>query len=131
MSRKHDLLGVSAAETIIGAGVKLKGNLAGDGDMMIDGLISGNLKSAGNITIGVNAIVKADIEATNVVILGQVDGNIKAPQETRLGETGRVKGNITTANLAIASGAIFAGSSTMTQANPREIPDKEAGTRKP
>ena len=125
MARKNDLLGVAAAETVIGAGVKLKGNLAGDGDMMVDGLISGNLKSAGNISVGVNAIVKADIEAVNVAVLGQVDGNIKAAQETRIGETGRVKGNITTGTLAIEAGAIYAGTTVMTQANPTVLGSEE------
>lgn len=118
MARKTDALGVSAAETIIGAGVKLKGNLASDGDMMVDGLISGHIKSRGNVTIGVNAVIKADIEAANIAVLGQVDGNLTASHETQIKETGRVKGNITTANLSIASGAIFAGTSVMTKPNP-------------
>jgi cytoskeletal protein CcmA (bactofilin family) len=118
MARKPDALGVAATETIIGAGVKLKGNLAADGDMMIDGLISGTIKSRGNITIGVNAIIKADIEAASITVLGQVDGNLTASHETSIRETGRVKGNIATGTLAIAAGAIFAGTSSMTKTQP-------------
>ena len=115
MARKSDALGVSAAETVIGAGVKLKGTLSADGDMMIDGMVSGSIKSRGNVTVGVNAVIKADIEAANIVILGHVDGNLLANHEASIRETGRVKGNISSSTLAVSPGAIFSGSSTMTK----------------
>lgn len=125
MARKDDLLGVSAAETVIGSGVRVKGTLVGEGDMTIDGLISGDVKTAGNLVVGVNAIIKGNVRARSTRIGGQVDGDIVASSETAITETGRVRGNITTASLAIAAGAIFVGSSHMTQTEAQEIPSEK------
>ncbi len=115
MARRTDLMGVSGAETVIGAGVRLKGTLLSDSDIVIDGKLDGEIKAAGNVTVGVNAVIRADIKGTNVSVAGHVKGNIEASGETQITETGKVTGNITTGTLAIEAGAIFSGMTKMSQ----------------
>lgn len=114
MARKPDSLSVSGStETIIGTGVTAKGTLVSEADIMIDGNFSGDIKASGNVTLGANAVVKADVSAENVVIAGQLKGDITSVGETSIAESGRVYGNIITALLSISSGAVFIGSSKM------------------
>jgi len=115
MARKShdDALGVAGAETVIGTGVIVVGNLASDSDIAIDGNLDGNIKAGGNVTIGINANVKGDVEGTNVSVAGNLTGNIKADGEASILETGHVKGNIRASGLAITSGGIFNGRSLM------------------
>lgn len=127
MARKDDILGLSA-ETIIGPNVKVKGDLNGDGDLIIDGIFKGDIKTTGSVSINVNAVVKADVQAANVLIAGQLQGNVRAEGETYIKETGRLKGNVHTNTFAIASGGIFIGSSTMHQVEaPDETDSKKSG----
>ncbi len=117
MAKKTDSLSVSGSnETIIGTGVSAKGSLVSETDIIIDGNFSGDIKAGGNLSLGVNAVVKADISAENVLIAGHLKGDIVVVGETSIAESGRVHGNITTSLLSISSGAVFIGTSKMTEA---------------
>jgi cytoskeletal protein CcmA (bactofilin family) len=129
MARKShdDALGVAGAETVIGTGVVVRGNLASESDITVDGTLDGNIKSGGNVTIGVNANVKGDIEATNATVAGALHGNITVEGEAGILETGQVRGNIKSSGLAIASGGVFIGRSIM-EAPPHLLPEADAET---
>lgn len=112
--RTHeDALGVTGAETVIGTGVVVQGNLNSEADIIIDGQLTGDIKTEGNVTIGVNAQIHANIQATNVSVAGNLTGNITASGEASIGETGTVKGDIRASGIAITSGGAFIGRSIM------------------
>jgi cytoskeletal protein CcmA (bactofilin family) len=115
MARKthDDALGVAGAETVIGTGVEVQGNLTSESDIIVDGNLDGSLKAGGNVAIGVNATVKGDIQAVNVTVAGTLVGDITASGEADIRETGHVKGNIHATGLAITSGGVFIGRSYM------------------
>lgn len=113
MARRGDVLGVTGADTVIGTGVVAKGSLTSDGDIIIDGTVSGNVSATGDVSLGVNAIVKGNIRGQNVTVSGALDGNIAAIGEVTLHETGRITGDISAISLAISSGGIFMGHSRM------------------
>jgi cytoskeletal protein CcmA (bactofilin family) len=115
MARKthDDALGVTGAETVIGAGVTVEGNLASDADIIIDGRLTGDIKTEGDLVIGVNASIQANVQATNVTVAGSLTGNITAQGEATIRETGHVKGDIKASGLAIISGGVFIGRSLM------------------
>jgi cytoskeletal protein CcmA (bactofilin family) len=120
--RTHeDALGVIGAETIIGAGVVVRGNLESQSDIMVDGQLDGNITTTGDVTIGVNAKVKAEITGSNVTVAGLLKGNIHATGEAAIRETGQVDGDITAAGLAISSGGIFIGRSQLTHTHETPI----------
>ena len=100
---------MAASETLIAAGVKIRGNLKSDGDIAIDGALQGDLKATGNITIGVNAVVHGNVSGINVTLGGQVFGNITAEGETIITEAGRLEGDLKTNTLGISAGAVFVG----------------------
>src|SRR4051812_40402775 len=100
MARRDDALGVTGAETIIGPGVVIEGNLTGQEDMVIDGTVNGEIRTAGDVTLGVNAEVHAPIQATNITIAGTLHGPITAAGEVTIRETGHMYGDITAAGLS-------------------------------
>ncbi len=123
MARKihDDALGVTGAETIIGAGVVVHGDLKSQSDIMIDGSLEGSITTTGDVTIGVNAQIKANVEGDNVTIAGHLTGNIRSTGETTIRETGQVDGDITARGIAISSGGIFVGRSRMTNLDQPKI----------
>ena len=121
---KTDVFNVSSIDTIIGSGVKLKGNVSSDGDIAIDGALVGNIKSGGHVTIGVNGRISGSIHATSATIGGSVEGNIMASDAVSVMESGQVHGDIDTGRLEIAMGAVFIGTSKMKPIVAAEIADR-------
>lgn len=119
--RSHDdALGVAGAATIIGSGVTVKGDLVSESDITVDGTLDGNITTIGDITLGVNAIVTAQITGSNVTVAGHLTGNITATGETVIRETGQVEGDISSAGLSIIPGGVFVGRNVMQVVSPLE-----------
>ena len=114
MNRKHEIIGMSQAESMIGPGVKVEGDLVSEGDIIIDGQLKGRVKSGGDVVVGLNADVKADIEARSVSVSGKLDGDVVAKEQVSLTETARLQGNIQCSSLAVGAGALFSGQVKMT-----------------
>jgi cytoskeletal protein CcmA (bactofilin family) len=113
VARRDDVLGTAGAETIIGTGVMAAGKLHSEGDITVDGTFTGELFTSGDIILGVNAVVEAELRGQNVTIAGHLIGTIEATGEATIRETGQVKGDITCHNLAVVSGGVFRGTSHM------------------
>ena len=96
-------------ETIIGASVKVEGDFVSEGNVLVQGVVSGSLKTKGNLRVEKNAKVKADIEAANASIDGQIKGNISIGDNLRLGQTAVIEGDISTKVLSIEPGALLNG----------------------
>jgi cytoskeletal protein CcmA (bactofilin family) len=108
-----DALGVIGSETIIGTGVVVHGTLTATSDISIDGTLEGSITTTGDLTIGMNAQIKANVSATNVTVAGTLHGDIAADGQASIKETGNVHGDIRSAGLAISPGGIFIGRSVM------------------
>lgn len=124
MAKKQDMFGVSGTDTIIGSGVKLKGNLSSETDITIDGDLVGNIKSGGHLTIGVNAHITGNLAATSITIAGRVDGNVTSVDSTSITEAGQVNGDISCSRIEIAMGGIFVGASKMKPLKASEMPSE-------
>lgn len=111
--KRTDFEEVKGAETVVGTSVKLKGNLKSDGNITVNGSVSGEIRTKSDVIIGGSAEIKANVVAKNCSIAGIVQGNIKVGDELRITETGKVYGDVEAKVLNIASGAIFCGRSMM------------------
>jgi cytoskeletal protein CcmA (bactofilin family) len=124
MAKKPELFHVSGSDTIIGSGVKLRGNLVSEGDIAVDGRMVGNIKGGGNVAIGVNAHVTGDVSGTTVSVAGHLSGNIKALDAASIMSTGAVHGDIDATRLEIGMGGVFIGMSKMKAAEATEVLDR-------
>lgn len=121
MAKKTDVFSVSHVDTVISSGVRLKGNLSSDGDIAVDGTLTGNIVSGGHVAIGVNARITGHLKATTAQIAGKVEGNVVAADSVSLMETAQLRGDIDTGRLEIEMGAIFIGASKMKQPVASEV----------
>ena len=112
---KTQLQGADAGSTtaFLGKGAKLVGKISLDGPARIEGHIEGEIEAKDTLTIGEDAVVKAKITGTTVVVHGQVNGDIVARARLELKNPGRIQGNITTATLVIQEGTSFEGHCAM------------------
>jgi cytoskeletal protein CcmA (bactofilin family) len=101
----------SATRNILSSDVEIKGTVKFTNDLVIDGKIEGEIQSNGNLTVGENARIKAEIKTATVVVYGKVHGNIIAADRVDLKSTAEVIGDIKAKTLSVEPGAIFVGKS--------------------
>src|SRR3989338_1860055 len=73
-------------------------------NLRINGSFEGKLETCGNLTIGENANVKADIQGDRIIIAGKVVGNLIATESISLIPPAVVQGNIQTPVLSVTQG---------------------------
>jgi cytoskeletal protein CcmA (bactofilin family) len=95
----------------LGSSLRVKGEISGTEDLLIDGAIEGLIQLDGRkLTVGSTAKLTADIKARDVVVYGYVKGNVRATGKIEIKKGGSVNGNLTTAQILIEDGADFRGS---------------------
>lgn len=98
-------------EGTIGLEMSFVGNLKGRGVLNINGVFEGAVELDGEIIVGTNAVVLADIKTKNIIVAGQVHGQIYAQESIKILSTGKVKATLTSKLLSIDKGAMFLGNS--------------------
>lgn len=98
---------------MLSSDVEIKGTVKFQDDLIVDGKIEGEIQSAGNLTVGENARLKAEIRTGTIVIYGKVHGNMTATDRVELKSSAEVIGDIKAKTLTIEAGAIFVGKSTV------------------
>ena len=94
----------------LGASLRVKGEISGTEDLLIDGPVEGSIHlNDRKLTVGKTSKVTADIDARDVVVYGSVKGNVHAKGRVEIKKDGYVVGNLTTAQIMIEDGADFKG----------------------
>lgn len=110
--------GDRAVETVIGPSVKVEGNFIGSGNVSVEGVVNGTLKTSKDLRVGEGAKIKADVEAANATVAGELHGNIRVGGKLELSPSAKVIGNVEAAVLVVAQGAILNGKCQMLKPEP-------------
>ena len=106
---------VSEIETLIGKDTMVKGNINSKGTIRIDGQFEGDISTTGNLIVGDNAMITAQVTALNATISGTVYGNVDISERLELLPSAKMYGDIKVGILTISAGATFKGACTMRQ----------------
>ncbi len=101
------------AETIIGPSVKVEGDFTSKGNVTVEGMVQGSLKTEKDLKIGVGAKISASVFANNAFIAGEVKGNVKASGRLELTDTSKVYGDVEAKTVIMVAGAVLNGKCTM------------------
>ena len=91
------------------AGSHIKGELQFEDTFRIDGRLTGKAVSSGDLVVGENGIVEADIEAASVFVTGTVRGSIKAAERIEIAAGAKVFADLETPALVLEDGAMLEG----------------------
>jgi cytoskeletal protein CcmA (bactofilin family) len=101
------------ANTVIGQGITIEGELTSDDDVVIQGTLRGKLSCKDTVTVENGAVVDGDITAASLSIGGSITGNVNATDRVDLVPGGRLIGDVKASRLTIADGASFKGNVDM------------------
>jgi cytoskeletal protein CcmA (bactofilin family) len=100
--------------TLIGQGVAIDGEISGDGDLTLEGRVTGWIVVRdGTLTVAPTARVDGDVRAPRIVVQGEVLGAVVASERIELAPTAKVEGSLSAERIAIAEGAWFSGTLDM------------------
>lgn len=101
---------VGEAAAVIGKSVQIRGEVKGNEDLLVEGLVEGTITlSDSRLTIGSKAHVQANVSARDVVVQGGLKGDINASGRVELRAGSNMTGDIHAARLSIEENAFFSG----------------------
>jgi cytoskeletal protein CcmA (bactofilin family) len=103
----------SPSVNLIGAGTIIEGDITTNGDIRIDGSLTGSINVKGKLVVGVSGSIEGEIICQNADISGTIKGKIGVSELLSLKASAKLSGDIITNKIAIEPGAAFSGSCSM------------------
>lgn len=100
----------STSKTVIGTNVVIEGNVQGTENLVIDGVVKGNINSPDHhVTIGPKGRIEGEIKANDAVIGGLLQGKVEAAGRVEVTQNADFYGEIKCKSISVQDGAYFKG----------------------
>jgi cytoskeletal protein CcmA (bactofilin family) len=114
----------TSTTTVLTSDCEFKGALAFSGQLELHGRLEGTIESEGGaLTIGEQALIKAEIRVNDVLIQGKVQGNVYATGRIEIRGKAEVYGDLYSNRLAMDDGVVFVGKSNTLNNKSTPAPD--------
>jgi cytoskeletal protein CcmA (bactofilin family) len=115
-----DALALEQKATVLARDDALSGRLILKGQGQVLGNFSGEIECDGDLLIGPEAHVEADIKGNRITVSGLVRGNVIAASRLKITTSGRLEGDATVGALVVQEGGVHYG---VIRVHPEGIPD--------
>ncbi len=95
---------VDSFTSVIGPGMKIKGDVDCSGAVRIEGHIEGAVRAKKAVVVGKEGSVVGDIDTQDILVSGRVEGTIKGASRVELEETCNIQGDIHSRHIKLAEG---------------------------
>jgi cytoskeletal protein CcmA (bactofilin family) len=95
--------------SIIGAGMRVVGDISADGVVKIEGTVVGTVQAAKQVLVAKGGEVEGDVVSRQAIIGGEVRGAIYAEERVELQATSVVHGDVSTKRLFVQEGGEING----------------------
>lgn len=103
----------SASINLIGNGTNIVGDIKSNGDVRIDGILTGNISINGKLVVGSTGKIEGNILCQNADISGEINGKINVSELLILKASAKLLGDIITGKISIEPSATFTGTCSM------------------
>jgi cytoskeletal protein CcmA (bactofilin family) len=93
----------------IAGGTRIEGKVGGATDLVVEGVVQGEIRLEAALTVAPGGKVVGSIEARAVRILGSVEGEVRGRERVELAPSGSLTGDVSAPKVVIAEGAFFKG----------------------
>lgn len=113
-------LGLEPKATVLAKDDSVSGKLVLKGPGQVLGNFNGSIDCDGDLLVGPDAHVEADIRGVRVTVAGLVRGNVIASGRLKITSSGRLEGDATVGALVVQEGGVHYG---VIRVHPEGIPD--------
>lgn len=93
----------------INHGTVMEGTIESDGDIRVEGVIRGTMRTAAKVAVGPTGLIEGDVHCKSADVEGRITGDLEVSEVLTLKSTAIVEGNIYTSKIVIENGAHFDG----------------------
>lgn len=104
---------IQVGKTVIGEGVTMVGDFDSKEEIVINGVVEGNITSTTNVSISETGKLQGNAKAENLYVDGSIEGDLEVKDLTKLSDTAIVTGTLATAKFITTEGSTFDGQLTM------------------
>lgn len=105
-----------ALDSLIGANTVFEGFIHCERSLCVEGCVRGKIEVNGEVVVGRQGTVEADIIADSVVVGGRIKGNVTAHRSLEITATGQVIGDVEAMTISVAEGGVLDGFCRMLEA---------------
>ncbi|MFI5282886.1 MAG: polymer-forming cytoskeletal protein [Candidatus Dormibacterales bacterium] len=109
--------------TVLARDDSLSGRLQMSGSGQVLGNFSGEIECQGELTVGPDAHIEADIRTARITVAGYVRGNVVATNRLKIKSTGRLEGDARVGALVVEEGGVHVG---VIRVHPEGVPESDA-----
>ena len=107
--------GTDKVTTIIGPGTRLEGTLTAKSSIRVDGEIQGKVITPGEVYIGEEGRVEADVEAGSLIVAGLLAGSTEVKGRFEIKQGGTLRGDLRADKVVMEEGSVFEGRCSMSR----------------
>lgn len=96
------------SESVVARGARIRGRVSGDGSLLVQGEIAGDVALTGDLTIDDGGSLEGDVDAGAVIVAGALTGDVAAKNGVTIRSSARVSGNMG-GEVTLEEGASFSG----------------------
>lgn len=115
-----EAFGLESKTTVLARDDSLSGKLHLRGGGQVLGHFTGEIESDGDLVIGPEAHVEADIRGERITVAGMLKGHVVATGRLKITATGRLEGDATVGALVVQEGGVHYG---VIRVHPEGVPD--------
>jgi cytoskeletal protein CcmA (bactofilin family) len=127
MFSRKEASGFEKIDTFLCKTTSFDGKLVAEGTVRIDGKLSGEINLKGDLLIGEEGQVQANVSARNLLVAGELKGSVAAAGRVEITSSGKLFGDISVVHLIIDEGAVFEGNCQMHKEAGGDIRKGKAG----
>jgi len=99
--------------SVIGAGLKITGDVESSGVIKVEGTVEGNIRGARQLFLGKGGTIRGDLHASEIVLAGTVVGTVSASDRCEIQGSSAIHGDIYTKSIVVLEGAVINGTVRM------------------
>jgi len=111
-----------AKPSILPSGMKLVGDVTGEEDFVVFGLVEGEVHVDGTVVVEQSGIIRGNVRGRTVTVRGVVVGDASADASIRVDDGGKMVGDVSAPRVNIVKGARFRGHVHMVDAAAEPAP---------
>lgn len=99
---------VGREAAVIGRTTRVRGRVTGDGDLLVEGTVEGDVTLRGDLVVSEGASATSNVDAQGVTVNGALEGDVRA-RSVVVGAGARLRGDVSAESFAVEEGADIAG----------------------
>jgi cytoskeletal protein CcmA (bactofilin family) len=99
----------AGGEAVIGRGARIRGRVGGDGDLVVEGRVDGDVSVSGSLVVEPEGAIVGEVSAASVTVAGGLTGDVTCRGAIVIRAGAQVAGNMGGSEVALEEGAAFTG----------------------